>query len=138
MNKDFKGIIEYEMIDSKVSSSMLLFNRAPFWRFNQPYNKFLYWNASIQSDTSGVMKDMMSFSEGNSCILTERSRVQNNPIAVYSFYNIYPVSITKLLSFENRSTPQKFSIEFNYEFYTFMRVSDWVSNTTSVGAANPV
>ena len=42
MNKDFKGIIEYEMIDSKVSSSMLLFNRAPFWRFNQPYNKFLF------------------------------------------------------------------------------------------------
>lgn len=53
--EDIKDIIDYEKIDSEVVSSMMLFNRAPVWRFNQPDNKF-YFNETASDEINNFVK----------------------------------------------------------------------------------
>ena len=84
----------------------------------QPFGKFAEWNRQLFADGSVRMRDYNWYAEGKNCIVTEFNRF-NDAVAKFTFYNLYPTSINKTLSYEHRSSPEKISVSFAYEYSTY-------------------
>lgn len=79
----------------------------------QPYSKFAKWQRAMYGDGMR-MQDFNFYAQGKNVLVYEMNR-RNQNVELFTYYNCYPMMLTKSLSGENRSTAEKFSVTFTYE-----------------------
>ena len=80
----------------------------------QPYSKLFNWQRAMYGD--GMRMEDFNYYAQNKNITIEEFNRKNQKVKTFRYSNCYPMVVSKSFSSENRSTPEKISASFSYEF----------------------